>query len=105
MLRLVAPVTDHLSVAVVPLVIQVGLAAKLLITGGDPGGGGLEPPPQPDMPSATRTMSNILASVPDKLATAGAATHPCAGWPLRPLTPAVPVMFCVVSTTIPSDLE
>jgi len=46
-------------------VIQVGLAAKLLITGGDPGGGGLEPPPQPDMPSATRTMSNILASVPD----------------------------------------
>jgi len=52
-----------LSVAVLPLVIQVGLAAKLLITGGDPGGGGLEPPLQLDIPSARRTIGNTLKSL------------------------------------------
>src|SRR6266404_1144905 len=69
MLRLVAPVTDHLSVAILPLVIQVGLAAKLLITGGDPEGGGLEPPLQLDIPSARRMIGNTLARD-------SAGTHP-----------------------------
>src|SRR5215469_12863828 len=53
MVRLVAPVTVQLRVAVCPVVIQEGLTAKLPINGGCPTdvGGDDPPPPQPAAPS------------------------------------------------------
>src|SRR4029077_4955417 len=53
-LRLVAPVTDHLRVALPPLVTQEGLALKLWMTGIWSAGGALDEPPQAATAIATQ---------------------------------------------------
>ena len=67
--RLLAPVTDHLSVALAPLVIQEGLALKFWMTGSwsgvqAHGGGPDEPPPQEATAMATEAMPTPRASAP-----------------------------------------
>src|SRR5439155_27089922 len=72
MVRLVAPVTDHLRVAVCPVVIQEGLTAKLAITGACLTGG--DDPPPPTQLAATSPMQT----------TTTARVAACNGWSMEP---------------------